>query len=481
MSYQFNKIYVNGKWIDPQVADLIDVYDPSTGGVLGAIPRGGAADVDVAVKAARKALDGEWSRITAFDRGRLLFRFASVIDKHKEELANLEAMDGGKPFAKVEREISVVVRFFEFYAGAADKFHGEIIPTNTGYRALVLREPLGVTAHIIPWNGPAMIFARTVAASLAVGNTCVVKPAEDACFAVLRIAELAQEAGLPDGVINVVTGYGHEAGAALAAHPDIDHISFTGSPEVGTLIQQAAAVNHVPVTLELGGKSPNVVFGDGDLEKAAESITQGVIANSGQVCAAGTRLLVQDAVYERMLELLHDKFVRLKVGAPTDNVDLGPLINKKQLERVRGFIAGAESDHLTVAAEGALAQSAPPGGYYHRPMLLRDVDPKNVIAQEEIFGPVLIAMPFKTEEEAVRLANGTRYGLAAGIWTRDGARQLRMVSAIRAGQVYVNSFLVGPGVELPAGGSGKSGHGREKGMEALRGLTKTKTAMICID
>jgi aldehyde dehydrogenase (NAD+) len=473
-----HKIFVGGSWMDPQSEQVIEIVDPSTGKVVGEMPRGTAADVDLAVKAARKCFDGAWGNMAAADRGRLLMGFARILESHQDELVEIESRDVGKPLTLARKEIGNLIRNFEFYAGAADKLHGETIPFMPGDVVLLLREPLGVTGHIIPWNGPATIFGRTVAASLAAGNTCVIKPAEDACLSIIRIAELAETAGFPAGVLNIVTGYGWEAGAALTAHPGIDHISFTGSPEVGTLVQQSAAVNHVPVVLELGGKSPNILFEDADIDKAVGAIAFGITINAGQVCAAGSRVLIQRSIYEKTIEKLADRFSKLRAGPPSEDLDLGPLISRKQLDRVHRYLSRADTDKLRIAGEGRLSEQASAGGFFQAPILLRDVSPDHALAQEEIFGPVLVAIPFDTEEDAIRIANGTPYGLVAGVWTREGARQFRMATRVRSGQVFINSFLAGSGVELPFGGSGKSGHGREKGIEALRALTKTKTVVF---
>jgi aldehyde dehydrogenase (NAD+) len=319
------------------------------------------------------------------------------------------------------------------------------------------------------------IFGRCVGAALAAGNVCVVKPSEDACLSLLRVAELAVQAGFPAGCINIVTGYGHEVGDALARHPGIDHISFTGSPRVGTLIQQAAAERHCPVTLELGGKGPQVVFDDADIDAALPIIVNAIVQNSGQTCSAGSRLLVQRRLYEPLLERLGQRFAALRAGPPAHNLDLGPLIRHSQLERVQSFLAQAKSDGIPTVAQGRVVDDAHPAGFYMAPTLLRDVPAHHRLAQEEVFGPVLSSMAFDDEDHAVELANGTPFGLVAGVWTRDGARQFRMAKRLRAGQLFVNHYGAGGGVELPFGGVKSSGHGREKGFEALYGFTTLKT------
>jgi aldehyde dehydrogenase (NAD+) len=379
---------------------------------------------------------------------------------------------------QADADVAGIARYFEFYAGAADKLHGETLPYQTGYTVLTIREPHGVTGHIVPWNYPLQIFGRSVGAALAAGNACVVKPAEDACLSVLRVAELAAQAGLPAGALNIVTGYGTEAGAALARHPGIDHISFTGSPGTGAAVAKMAADNHVPVTLELGGKSPQIVFADADLDAALPVLVSAIVQNAGQTCSAGSRVLIERAIYEPLLERLSSAFSALKVGPSRQDLDCGPLISAKQQQRVWDFLSDAQHDGLAMAAQGEVVANAPQAGFYQAPTLLRDVPPSHRLAREEVFGPVLAAMPFETEDEALTLANGTDYGLIAGIWTRDGSRQMRLARKVRAGQIFINNYGAGGGVELPFGGVKHSGHGREKGFEALYGFTVLKTIAI---
>jgi aldehyde dehydrogenase (NAD+) len=322
------------------------------------------------------------------------------------------------------------------------------------------------------------IFGRSVGGALAAGNVCVVKPAEDACLSLIRVAQLAAEVGFPPGALNIVTGYGHEVGDALARHRGIDHISFTGSPKIGTLIQQLAAERHCPVTLELGGKSPQIVFADADLDAALPAIINAIVQNAGQTCSAGSRLLVDQQIYEPLLERLGDAFAALRVGPAAMDLDLGPLIRQSQQQRVQGFLSDAQVAGITMVAQGQIADEAPETGYYQAPTLLRDVPVQHRLAQEEVFGPVLCAMPFRDEDHAVELANATQFGLVAGVWTRDGARQFRMARRLRCGQVFINNYGAGGGVELPFGGFKASGHGREKGFEALYGFTALKTVAI---
>ncbi|MCB1988805.1 MAG: aldehyde dehydrogenase family protein, partial [Burkholderiaceae bacterium] len=392
-----------------------------------------------------------------------------------DELAALEQRDCGKPTRQARADVQALARYFEFYAGACDKLHGETIPGPPGYSVLTWREPHGVTGHVIPWNYPMQIFGRSVGGALAAGNVCVVKPAEDACLSLLRVAQLAAEVGFPAGAINIVTGYGHEVGDALARHPGIDHISFTGSPGVGTLIQQAAAERHCPVTLELGGKSPQIVFADADLDAALPVLVNAIVQNAGQTCSAGSRVLIDTRIYEPLLERLGQAFALLRVGPAAMDLDVGPLIRASQQQRVWDFLSDAQVAGIPMVAQGQIVDEAPETGFYQAPTLLRDVPAAHRLAQEEIFGPVLCAMPFEDEDHAVELANATRFGLVAGVWTRDGARQFRMARRVRSGQVFINNYGAGGGVELPFGGVKSSGHGREKGLEALQGFTTLKT------
>jgi aldehyde dehydrogenase (NAD+) len=474
--------FIANAWAAHGHGESVPVIDPSNGNSLGEIARGTQQDVDAAVAAARTAIgdtfDGPWGRLSAVDRGRLMYRFAAAVTERAEELAALEAADTGKSMKTARADTVALARYFEYYAGACDKLHGETLPYEPVYMVMTVREPHGVTAHIIPWNYPMQIFGRTVGASLAAGNACVVKPAEDASLSLLRLAELAAEVGFPAGALNVITGFGHEAGAWLTAHRGIDHISFTGSTVTGRLVAEAAAKRHCPVTLELGGKSPQIVFDDADLDAALPVIVNGIVQNAGQTCSAGSRLLVQRGVYEKVMEALAQSFRALRSGPPSLELDMGPLVNRKQFDLVKGILARAEADGIRVMARGQLHAEAASAGFYQEAVLLRDVPHEHSIAQQEIFGPVLAAMPFEDEAQAIRLANGTDYGLVAGVWTRDGARQLRMARKLRCGQVFINNYGAGGGVELPFGGVKSSGYGREKGFEALLGFTVLKTIAV---
>ena len=473
--------FIGNRWVAATSGQTLEVIDPSDGQPFARIGRGNAADIDDAVAAARAAWGeglGDWGRLSATERGRLLLRLAQRVQARIEELALLESRTTGKPLSQGRADAAALARYFEYYAGAADKLHGETIPYLAGMTVLTLREPHGVTGHIIPWNYPLQIFGRSVGAALAAGNACVVKPAEDACLSLLRVAELAADVGLPDGALNIVTGLGAEAGAALAAHPGVDHISFTGSPATGTAVAQAAARHHCPVTLELGGKSPQIVFADADLEAAAPVVVAAIVQNAGQTCSAGSRLLVERAIYEEVVARVAEAIGRLRVGPALADLDLGPLISRRQQQRVWDYLSQAQADQVPIAAQGSVVENAPQSGFYQAPTLLRDVPPGHRLAQEEIFGPVLAALAFDGEAEAVALANATPFGLVAGLWTRDGARQMRIARRLRCGQVFVNNYGAGGGIELPFGGVKASGYGREKGFEALIGFTTLKTIAI---
>ncbi len=472
------KLFIGGKWVDAKSGATLPVIDPSTGESYDTIPRGAAADIDAAVKAARAAYEGAWGAMTATDRGRILMKMAGLIASRADELAEAEARDTGKPMGQARADITLAARYYEYYGGAADKLHGEIVPFMAGFHAQVTREPYGVIACILPWNYPAQMFGRSLAPALAAGNAVVLKPAEDACMSPLLISAIAEEAGIPAGAINVVTGLGHEAGAALIAHDGIDMITFTGSPEVGTIVQKAAADHHVKCTLELGGKSPQIVFADADRKKAIPFITRAITQNGGQTCSAGSRLLVERKIYDDFVGEVAEAFSNVRVGTPAMNLDLGP-DDQRQAARPRQRVRrrGAQGRHSGARRRTARQRSARQAAIYVTPTLFGPVPRSNTLARDEVFGPVLSVLPFEDEADAIALANATDYGLVAAVWTRDGSRQTRVAKSVRSGQVFINCYGAGGGVELPFGGVKKSGHGREKGFLALEEFSVVKTVV----
>jgi aldehyde dehydrogenase (NAD+) len=477
-SFETAQVLIGGAWRAPASGETLPLINPSDGSLLAPIARGAAADIDAAVQAAQSALDGDWGRLTAAERGRLLQRISVKVLEQADELARLEALDVGKPLKQGRADAVALARYLEFYGGAADKVHGETIPFAAGYTALTLREPHGVTGHIVPWNYPMQIIGRSVGAALAMGNACVLKPAEEACLTALAFGRIATDCGLPPGALNIVPGLGEEAGAALTAHPGVAHLSFTGSVAVGRLVQAAAARNTIPVTLELGGKSPQIVFADADLDVALPFLVNAGIQNAGQTCSAASRILVERPVFDVVVARMAERYRALRVGPALDDLDVGPLISSRQRDVVQGYLALARDTGLQVAAQAALPASLPAGGCYVPPTLLSPVEPGARLAQEEIFGPVQVVIPFDGEAEAIRIANGTAFGLVAGVWTRDGGRQFRMARALKCGQVFINNYGAGGGIELPFGGVKQSGHGREKGFEALYGFSALKTVAI---
>ncbi|MGN6684347.1 MAG: aldehyde dehydrogenase family protein [Devosia sp.] len=468
-----SKCFIGGRWVAPLGGDTLPVENPSDGTIIAQIPRGTAADIDAAVTAAQTALNGVWGKTPAAERGRILARIGRLVLERVDDLARIEALDVGKPLKQARADAIALARYMEFYGGAADKVMGETIPYLDGYTVYTLREPHGVTGHIIPWNYPMQVLGRSVGGALTMGNAVVLKPAEEACLTAIAFAQIAQEAGLPDGALNVVPGLGEEAGAALTTHPGVNHISFTGSVPVGQIIQRAAAQNVVPVTLELGGKSPQLVFADADLDRALPFLVNAGIQNAGQTCSASSRILVERKVHDEVLARMAERYRALRVGPAIADLDLGPMVSERQKQVVDGFLG--ELGGAEIAARGSIDSDAPAGGHFLQPTLLSRVAPDNRLAQDEIFGPVQVVIPFDSEEEAIAIANGTDFGLVAGIWTSHGGRQMRLAKAIRSGQVFINNYGAGGGVELPFGGTGKSGHGREKGMEALYGFSVLKT------
>ena len=448
--------------------------DPASGRVLAEVPAAGAADVDRAVQAAKTALRDTWLRTLPAQRSRVLQNAARSIRASAERLARVETLDCGKPLRESLADVETAARYFEYYAGIADKLQGETIPLGPDYISFTLHEPVGVTAHIIPWNFPLVTTARGVAPALACGCTVVVKPATLTPLTALMLADILAEAGLPPGVYNVLTGSGADAGVPLVRHPDVSHVTFTGSVDTGKSIMKAAAEHVASVTLELGGKSPVVVLADADIEAAVQGTLKAIFSNAGQVCSAGSRLVVERKAYEPMMERLVKSAGAMSIGHGLDNPDLGPLVSQEQLDRVDGYVADAKRRGVRVAAGGERASaSSTPGGFFYRATILDGAAPHDAIVQEEIFGPVLTVQTADSPEEALALANGTPFGLVAGIYTRDVTRALRLARDLEAGQVFINQFFAG-GVETPFGGVKQSGFGREKGLEALRSYYRVK-------
>jgi aldehyde dehydrogenase (NAD+)/betaine-aldehyde dehydrogenase len=409
----------------------------------------------------------------------VLNRLADLITAERDRLAVLECEDTGKPLSQASSDVLVSARYFRFYAHAIDTYYGQSIPLTDDLHVYTRREPLGVTGHIVAWNYPMQLMSRAVAPAVAAGNATVLKPADETPRTAVEFAQLALKAGLPAGVFNVVTGIGAETGAGLAAHPDVDLLGFVGSARVGTEIAHTAAERVAPAVLELGGKSPQIVFGDADLPRAAQFITKAILQNAGQTCSAGSRLLVHESVHDAVVDLVANRFARVSIGRGIEDRDLGPLISRKQQARVQEFIDGVVKGEI-ICGGSTPADAALADGAYFSPTLIDGVDPDSLIAQEEVFGPVLTVNTFSDEDEAVALANGTSYGLLAALWTRDVSRAHRLAAELIAGQVYVNTYGAGGGVELPFGGFKKSGYGREKGVEALDEVTATKTVVVAL-
>ena len=425
-----NHVYIGGHWRDGAARETLPLANPSDGSRLAEIARGNGADIDAAVAAAQAALDGEWGRLTATERGRALMRLSQRVLAAADDLARLEALDVGKPLKQAKADALALARYLEFYAGAADKVMGETIPFAAGFTALTLREPHGVTGHIVPWNYPMQIIGRSVGAALAMGNACVLKPAEEACLTALAFARLAADAGLPAGALNVVPGLGEEAGAALSAHPGVAHLSFTGSVAVGRLVQAAAAQNTMPVTLELGGKSPQLVFADADLDAALPFLVNAGIQNAGQTCSAGSRILVERSRLDEVVQRMAERYRRLSVGPALDDLDVGPLISARQRDIVERYLASRATAGWPWRHRRRSAAQLPAGGFYVRPTLLAPVSDAHRLAQEEIFGPVQVVIPF--DDEAGRDRHRQRHRLRPGGGRVDARRRPRAARRPRA-------------------------------------------------
>ena len=465
--------YIGGHWVEGSSGELLDVVDPSNGVAVWRVPRGTAADIDRAVANAAEAARA-WRAVHPGQRAQLMYRWSELVQQHSDEIDKIEALEVGRPLWG----FSVAAKVIRYAAGQADKVLGITLPSTDEHSlGMTIREPLGVVGSIIPWNSPTPLMATDVAPAIAVGNAVVVKPSEDAPMACLRLAELAVEAGLPAGLINVVTGLGHEAGAALAGHPGIRRLSFTGSPATGTRVMQAGAVNHIPVHLELGGKSPQIVFADADLTKAVPAIVGSLVFNAGQICAAGTRVLVDRSIHDEVVEAVRNEMAAVSVGSWNSGARMGPLINAVQHERVMNYIAsGREQGAVLALGGGRPADLA--DGYFVEPTLFDQVESAMTIAQEEIFGPVLSVLTFDGEEDAIRIANDTPYGLVAAVWTEQVGRAVRIARSLESGQVTVNTSGTGGVIGAAHGGYKRSGFGRVLGPDAILDYTQTKTIVF---
>ncbi|WP_172175331.1 aldehyde dehydrogenase family protein [Brevibacterium sp. CT2-23B] len=452
--------------------------DPATGGQLGDIARAGADEVDRAVQAAAKAQQ-EWKRSSPEQRSRLLIATAAVITANRDDLARIESEDTGKPLTQAYVDVDVCARYFEFYGHTIESYYGHAIPLAEDMHVYTRREPFGVTGHIVAWNYPLQLIGRAAATSLATGNCAVAKPADETPRSTVRLAELIHSVGFPAGAFNVVTGLGAEAGAALSAHPGVAHLGFVGSTQTGSAIAHAAADRVVPTVLELGGKSANIVFSDADIDAAIPSLVRSIIQNAGQTCSAGSRLIVHRDIHAEVVEKMAAAMAQVTIGYGLDDPMLGPLISAKQHERVDGFLSEVDSGQIVTGGTrpGGLADDLVAGAFI-TPTIVDSVDPESRIAQEEVFGPVVVTLPFADDDEAVALANGTDYGLVSALWTQNISRAHRLAAEVDAGQIFVNTYGAGGGVELPFGGFKKSGYGREKSIEALDEYTQTKTVAI---
>lgn len=468
------QMFIGGEHVEAGNKRRIETIDPATGLVFADFPAANADDVDRAVSNSKDALRGDWRQTTPNMRGKILNKTAALIRRDAERLSMIETLDSGKPITEARGDIETAASYFEYYAGVADKLQGDTIPLGSDFVSLTLHEPVGVTAHIIPWNFPLVTTARGVAPALAAGNTCVVKPATQTPLTAMALADILQEAGLPDGVYNIVTGLGSEIGDALTGHPDVDHVTFTGSVPTGIGVMKTAAEQVTSVTLELGGKSPVVVLADADLDAAVEGTLKAIYLNAGQVCSAGSRLVIERSVHAAMMEKLVTRAENLTIGHGLDAPQIGPLISDGHRNLVAGYVDGARKRGISIATGGKnVTVGECEGGYFYAPTILDDVKSDDIVIQEEIFGPVLCVQLVDNAEEALLVANDTPFGLCAGIYTKDITRAFRFARDVDAGQVFINQYFAG-GVPTPFGGTKLSGFGREKGMAALASYYQVK-------
>ncbi|KAJ0089689.1 hypothetical protein Patl1_13216 [Pistacia atlantica] len=477
---RFTKLFINGEFVDAVSGKTFETKDPRTGEVTARVAQGDKEDVDLAVKAARQAFDyGPWPRFSGFERGRIMMKFADLIDENIEELAAVDCIDAGKLFSWGKAvDIPLGANTLRYYAGAADKIHGETLKMSGSFQAYTLLEPIGVVGHIVPWNFPTSMFFMKASPALAAGCTMVIKPAEQTPLSALFYAHLAKLAGIPDGVINVVNGFGATAGAAISSHMDIDKVSFTGSTEVGRKVMQAAAASNLKtVSLELGGKSPLLIFDDADVDKAADLALFGVVYNKGEICVSSSRVYVQEGIYDELVKKLVEKAKAWVVGDPFDpKVRQGPQVDKKQFDRILSYIEHGKREGATLLTGGKPCGEK---GYYIEPTIFTDVKEDMLIAKDEIFGPVMSLMKFKTVDEAIKCANNTKYGLAAGIVTKNIDVANTVSRSIRAGIIWINCYFAFD-KDCPYGGYKMSGFGRDLGLEALHKYLQTKSVVIPI-
>jgi len=475
------QLFIDGHFVDAESGKTFKSPHPATGETFADVAEADKADVDKAIAAARKALEGKWSKMSARDRGRLLYKLSQLIEQHAPELAEIETMDNGKPIKESTYiDLPGVVENFEYFAGWSTKIEGETIPVPGQMFNYTLREPVGVCGQIIPWNFPLLMAAWKLAPALACGNTVVLKPAEQTPVTALELAKLIQEAGFPEGVVNIIPGYGETAGAALASHPGIDKIAFTGSTEIGKLIAKSAAANLTKVSLELGGKAPNVIFADADLDQAVNGAMMGIFFNQGQVCCAGSRVFIEEKVKDEFLARFKEKAERITVGDPMDKATLmGPQVSVEQLDRIKSYVDIAREEGATVFAGGGQPklEGAFQNGYFFQPTIFSDVNNSMRVAQEEIFGPVSSVITFDNDDDLLRQANETMYGLSAGIWTSNITRAHRFAKAVKAGVVWINTFNM-MNAASPFGGYKQSGYGREMGKHALELYTQVKSVWV---